>query len=220
MGVIALVLGAAFVMIVIEHAFPGRSWPRVRGWWVRAFLLNGFQAACVLLGYVTWDRWMNGRHLMNADRLGTFLGALLGYFVMTFVYYWWHRWRHESDFLWRWFHQVHHSAQRIEIITSFYKHPFEIVANAVLSSAILSLILGLGPEAASGVVALSGFAELVYQERLDAALAGVFDSAPREPLSPPPAERPLLQLLGPPAVGHALWYFPKPGSVAGALRIW
>ena len=45
------------------------------------------------------------------------------------------------------FHQVHHSPQRIEIITSFYKHPFEILANSVLSSAILYLLVGVGPEA-------------------------------------------------------------------------
>ena len=47
-------------------------------------------------------------------------GALLGYLAITFIYYWWHRWRHQSDFLWRWLHQVHHSAQRIEVITCFY----------------------------------------------------------------------------------------------------
>ena len=64
--------------------------------------------------------------------------------------------------LWRWFHQVHHSPQRIEIITSFYKHPFEILVNGVLSSAILYLGVGLTPEAAAGAVALSGLGELVY----------------------------------------------------------
>jgi sterol desaturase/sphingolipid hydroxylase (fatty acid hydroxylase superfamily) len=64
--------------------------------------------------------------------------------------------------LWRVFHQVHHSPQRIEIITSFYKHPLEIVVNGVLSSAILYLLVGLGPDAAAGAVALSGLAELFY----------------------------------------------------------
>src|SRR5262249_39822873 len=76
--------------------------------------------------------------------------------------YWWHRWRHEVDFLWRWLHQVHHSPQRIEIITSFYKHPLEILVNSVLSSAILYLGLGLGPEAATLAITLTGVAELIY----------------------------------------------------------
>jgi hypothetical protein len=45
----------------------------------------------------------------------------MAYFVATFVFYWWHRWRHESAVLWRGFHQIHHSPQRLEVITSFYK---------------------------------------------------------------------------------------------------
>ena len=85
--------------------------------------------------------------------------ALVG---VDFIYYWWHRWRHQSNFLWRWLHQMHHSPQRIEVITSFYKHPFEILANSVLSSAILYILVGVGPEAAAGAVLLSGLAELVY----------------------------------------------------------
>jgi hypothetical protein len=64
--------------------------------------------------------------------------------------------------LWRWFHQFHHSPQRIEVITSFYKHPFELVANSILSSAILYLLVGLGPKPAAYAVLLTGLAELFY----------------------------------------------------------
>ena len=98
----------------------------------------------------------------SADRLGVTGVALVGYLAITLVYYWWHRWRHESPFLWRWVHQVHHSPQRIEIITSFYKHPIEILINSILSSAILYLGVGVGAKAASLAVLLSGLAELVY----------------------------------------------------------
>ncbi|GAB4356476.1 MAG: hypothetical protein OHK0021_00790 [Bryobacter sp.] len=94
--------------------------------------------------------------------MGTTGGALVGYIVITFVYYWWHRWRHEVPILWRWLHQVHHSPQRIEVITSFYKHPLEIFINSILSSAITYGIVGLGPEAAAQSVLLTGLAELVY----------------------------------------------------------
>ena len=48
------------------------------------------------------------------------------------------------------------------MLTSFYKHPLEIMANGVLSSAVLYLGVGLDPAAASAAVALSGLAELVY----------------------------------------------------------
>ena len=94
--------------------------------------------------------------------LGRTGGAIAGYLVITFVYYWWHRARHEIPILWRTFHQVHHSPQRIEIVTSFYKHPVEIAVNGVLSSAILYLLVGVGPTAGAYAVLLTGLAELFY----------------------------------------------------------
>jgi sterol desaturase/sphingolipid hydroxylase (fatty acid hydroxylase superfamily) len=157
-----IVLAVAIGMMVVERIAGGRSWPHVRGWWSRAILLNGFQVGAVWLAGSVWNGWMARHRLWSADRLGTAGGTLLGYFVLTFIYYWWHRWRHESNFLWRWIHQVHHSPQRIEVITSFYKHPLEILVNSVLSSAILYLVVGLSLRAASLAVLLTGLAELVY----------------------------------------------------------
>jgi sterol desaturase/sphingolipid hydroxylase (fatty acid hydroxylase superfamily) len=162
MLILLIVAAAAVVMIGVELAVPGRSWPQVAGWWVRAALLNGVQIGMVLLAGIAWDGWMVRHRPWSADALGTVGGAAVGYLVITFVYYWWHRWRHQSDFLWRWFHQVHHSPQRIEVVTSFYKHPFELFANSILSAAILYLLVGLGPEAASYAVLLTGVAELFY----------------------------------------------------------
>ena len=149
MEITIFVLAVAVVMVIVEMLAPGRKWDKVAGWWTRAFLLNAVQVGSVFLAGKTWDLWMPGKSLWSAKGLGTTGGAIVGYLVITFIYYWWHRWRHQFDFLWRWFHQVHHSPQRIEIITSFYKHPFEILVNSVLSSAILYLLVGTTPEAAS-----------------------------------------------------------------------
>ena len=157
-----IVLGVALVMMACELARPGRRWPQVAGWWLRAVLLNGIEVASVYVAGVAWDQWFAASRPAWGEPLGVAGGAVVGYLVITFVYYWWHRWRHESDFLWRWFHQVHHSPQRIEIITSFYKHPFELLANSVLSSAIVYLLVGLGPAASANAVLISGLAELFY----------------------------------------------------------
>ena len=162
MVVVGVVLAVALVMMLVEANAPGRNWPRVSGWWTRALALNAGQVAVSLAAGTAWNGWMATRRPWSADALGPVGGAVVGYVAITFGYYWWHRWRHESPFLWRVFHQVHHSPQRIEIITSFYKHPIEVLANGVLSSAIVYLGVGLGPEAAAGAVALSGLAELVY----------------------------------------------------------
>jgi sterol desaturase/sphingolipid hydroxylase (fatty acid hydroxylase superfamily) len=158
--IIVFVVGV--VMVGCELARPGRSWPRVAGWWLRAALLNGFQVAMIYVAGVAWDGWMVRHRPWSADALGVAGGALLGYFVLTFVYYWWHRFRHQFDFLWRWFHQVHHSPQRIEVITAFYKHPFEVIANVLISSTVSYLVVGLDATAAAYAMLLSGLAELFY----------------------------------------------------------
>jgi sterol desaturase/sphingolipid hydroxylase (fatty acid hydroxylase superfamily) len=157
-----LVIGIGVFMLIAERFSPGRNWPRVNGWWARALLLNGCQVGSVYMAGFLWDDWLSRLRPWSADGLGIAGGALAGYLAMTFVYYWWHYWRHRSPLLWRWLHQVHHSPQRIEVITSFYKHPFELIANGILSSVILYLVVGLGPVAAPQAVLLSGIAELFY----------------------------------------------------------
>lgn len=162
MTIAAVVLAAAVVMIAVERAAAGRRWPEAAGWWARAALLNGFQVLAAYWGGRRLEPWFAEHRLWSADALGLAGGALAGYFAVTFVYYWWHRLRHENGFLWRWLHQLHHSAQRVEIITSFYKHPLEIAINGVLTSAVLYLFVGLSPSAAAIAVLMTGLAELFY----------------------------------------------------------
>lgn len=156
------VLVLAILMMIVERLKPGRVFPSVPTWWARAIALNLAQVGIVFLAGYTWDGWMVRHRFWSADGLGYAGGATVGYVVITFIYYWWHRARHEVDFLWRWFHQVHHSPQRIEIITSFYKHPFELLANGVLSSLIVYWVVGLNAETATLTVTLTGIAELFY----------------------------------------------------------
>ena len=162
MSVPLWVAAAALVMMSVETLWPGRAWPRVSGWWGRALALTVVQAGAVWLAGTTWDGWLARHRLFSADALGTAAGAAVGYLAITLVFYAWHRARHEVPFLWRWLHQVHHSPQRLELLTSFYKHPFEMLANAVLTSVTLYLVVGLGPAAATVAVLLTALAELFY----------------------------------------------------------
>ena len=106
MLIVAIVAGAALVMFVVELLAPGRPWKKVTGWWGRAALLNGVQVSAVFISGVTWDRWFGGWALLRLeDYLGFSGGAVAGYVVITFIYYWWHRWRHDVPLLWRVFCQ-------------------------------------------------------------------------------------------------------------------
>jgi sterol desaturase/sphingolipid hydroxylase (fatty acid hydroxylase superfamily) len=162
MGYLLAVLLLGLGMLAVERRHPGRSFERVDGWHGRALLPTAIQAAVGILSTLAWDRWFFNVSPWRWGGHGIVLDGVLGYFVITFIYYWWHRARHEIPVLWQWLHQVHHSACSIEVLTSFYKHPVELLINGVLTSAILYLVLGLDAASASVSILLAGIAELFY----------------------------------------------------------
>ena len=148
---------------VLERVIPGWPLPRVRKWPLRVLLINGAQLAVVLLAGISWERWLSSASVFHlSQRVGNVSAGLIAYFIATFIFYWWHRVRHESDFLWRIFHQIHHSAQRLEVITSFYKHPIEMVVNSVIGSLLVYTLLGLSLEAAAVYTLCTALGEFFY----------------------------------------------------------
>jgi sterol desaturase/sphingolipid hydroxylase (fatty acid hydroxylase superfamily) len=162
MTVAIVVFMFAIVMLICERIRPGRRWPAVRGWWARAALINGFQIGAVYVGGLTWDRWLRGHSLFVLARHGLAWQIAVGYLAQVLWLYWSHRLRHEIPVLWRNLHQLHHSPQRIEVLTAFYKHPVEIVAEAVFGTAVLYSLLGLSPRAGLVIAMIGGTANLFY----------------------------------------------------------
>ena len=155
---------AAFVFcLVLERLRPGWRLPAVRGWWWRVLAINGAQLTIVVVAGFSWERWAAHASLLHlSERTGAVTGGLVAYFVATFIFYWWHRARHESDTLWRLFHQIHHSAQRLEVITSFYKHPLEMIVNSIIGSLLVYALLGLSPEAGAVYTLCTALGEFFY----------------------------------------------------------
>lgn len=148
---------------VLERLVPGWSLPQVRSWPWRVLLVNGVQLCVVLLAGFTWERWLSSVALLHlSDHVSPAVGGVIAYFIATLVFYWWHRWRHEHDFLWLGFHQIHHSPQRLEVITSFYKHPGEMVVNSVIGSLLVYTLLGLSPEAGAVYTLCTALGEFFY----------------------------------------------------------
>jgi sterol desaturase/sphingolipid hydroxylase (fatty acid hydroxylase superfamily) len=158
-----LILGVFAFCFALERLVPGWRLPRVRSWPVRVVAINAVQLAVVLIAGFTWERWYCGRSLFALSAVvSPAVGGLIAYFIATFVFYWWHRARHESPLLWRFFHQIHHSPQRIEVITSFYKHPGEMLVNSLIGSVLVYLLLGLSAEAGAVYTLCTALGEFFY----------------------------------------------------------
>ena len=139
---------AAIAFFTLERVRPGRELPNSRGWYGRAVLVNLGQIAITLATNHLWLKLFSGASVFQLAALKMpVVEGFIGWFVGTFFFYWWHRIRHLPVF-WEIFHQVHHSPARIEAITSFYKHPVEILADSALAATILYLLLGCSLEGA------------------------------------------------------------------------
>ena len=149
--------------LMLERLVPGWKLPHVNTWPLRVLLINGVQLCVILLAGFTWERWFSSWSVFHlSQNVSPAIGGLLAYFIATFVFYWWHRWRHEYDFLWLGFHQIHHSPQRLEVITSFYKHPLEMIVNSIIGSLLVYTFLGLSLEAGSVYTLCTALGEFFY----------------------------------------------------------
>lgn len=152
----------ALLMMAAERRWPDHALPTVPGWLRRVLLVDLAQVLVVVAWGVACEPWLTRLRPPTAAGLGPVGGSVLGYLVATFFYYWWHRLRHEVPALWRGLHQLHHSPRRLEVLTSFYKHPLEIAANMAFSAALLYGVLGLAPVQVAGVALLATSSELFY----------------------------------------------------------
>lgn len=138
-----LIIISTALFLLWERIFPGRDLQHSAGWYGRALLINFVQLSITLATGQIWLELFAGPSLLHLAGLDNpALEGFIGWFIGTFVFYWWHRLRHRNGF-WLVFHQIHHSASRIEVLTSFYKHPIEILTNSFLTAIILFPLLGV-----------------------------------------------------------------------------
>jgi sterol desaturase/sphingolipid hydroxylase (fatty acid hydroxylase superfamily) len=164
---IAMIVLSTLVFFIAERLLPGRELPEAPGWYARAALLNVAQVGIVVVAGLSWNRWLQSWSLFHISHpMPPFFQGLVGWFVGTFVFYWWHRARHHLDFLWRTLHQVHHSPARIEMLTAFYKHPLEIAADSILASALMFSVLGASAEAGAWFNVFAVVGEYFYHSNL------------------------------------------------------
>ena len=146
---------------LVEHFRPGWTQPNRREWNYRVLFLASFELCVVLMIGVMVKEWWQLPSVFEWDAYHPAIGGSMAYFVGSFFFYWWHRARHESDFLWRVFHQVHHSPGRLETLTAFYKHPIEAAANSLLSAMLVYLVFGLDLRGAAVYTGLTIAAQLL-----------------------------------------------------------
>lgn len=147
------------LMLGIETRFPARRFPAIPYWRLKGLLfliVQGLLAALTPL--LIPEPWLEQHRLMNLESLGVAGGAALGYAVVSLISYAWHRSAHSFPLMWRLFHQIHHSPQRVDMSGAALFHPLETLMFLAIASITTTLVLGLDPVAA----ALTGYLAAFY----------------------------------------------------------
>jgi len=155
---LSLIIIAMYALLMLYEAlFPARVLPVVKNWkWkgIVAFLLFFYLSSYLPL---LWAKFLPETQLLDLSGAGATAGAVAGILLYEFGMYWWHRAMHANDALWRIFHQMHHSAERIDTFGAFYFSPFDMVGWTALGTVCFSVIMGLDPQAITIVLLVTNF---------------------------------------------------------------
>lgn len=144
-------------LMLWEAVFPARRLPAMKGWRLRGLI--AFVVFFFLSSYLPlfWDATLAQYQQFDLTGVGTAAGAVIGLLVYEATVYTWHRTMHSSNALWRGFHQMHHSAERLDTFGAFYFGPLDMVGWTFVGSFALVLVVGVTPAAATIVLLTTTF---------------------------------------------------------------
>lgn len=99
-------------------------------WWS---LLSIFVAVNWLAGAIFGNQ---GNWFPQLAALPFWLQVLLAVWAYDFVVYWRHRFEHTFSALWS-FHAVHHTAEKVDVLTTSRLHPLELMFGALLNAIVI-----------------------------------------------------------------------------------
>jgi len=145
------VLGTFFGLAALDVLRPARQFERVRFWRSKGVAFFALYLLVSSLAPLAWDGLLAEYRVFDAISLG--LGWQIGLAILAVEIgvYAWHRAMHNVNFLWRWFHQMHHSAERIDIWSSMVFHPLDMIGFTLVGS--LGLVWLVGVSAPAAIVA-------------------------------------------------------------------
>ena len=144
-------------LMLWEALFPGRKLPKVKNWKLRGLLAFAFYFYLSSYLPLFVGPLLEPYRLFDLSGLGTVAGGLVGVLLYEFGVYVWHSCLHRYNFLWRTFHQMHHSAERLDTYGAFYFSPLDMIGWTMLGSVCFSLIAGLSPQAITLMLLTTNF---------------------------------------------------------------
>jgi sterol desaturase/sphingolipid hydroxylase (fatty acid hydroxylase superfamily) len=151
-----VVLAIYAALLLWEALLPARKLPVVKHWHIAG--LAAFAAYFLISSYLpyVWAEQLAAWQLFDLTHLNVWAGAAVGLFTYETGLYFWHRTMHRTGALWRSFHQMHHSAERIDVTGAFWFSPLDMIGWTLVMSLAFAVI-GLPPQAATPAILFISF---------------------------------------------------------------
>lgn len=160
-----IILGMFGVFAIADTVVRARTFPAVRGWHVLGIFSLVTYLALTTYAPFLWDDLLGAHRLFDLTGLAFWQQFVVGFFVMEAGIFAWHRTMHAVPPIWR-IHQMHHSAERVDIWGAFYFHPLDMIGWAMVGSLTLVWIVGLSPEATLAVSLVGAFCAMFQHSNI------------------------------------------------------
>jgi len=149
-----IVISIFLVFMIAEELFPGRPLPKIKYWKIKGIL--AFVIYFFLSSYLPmfWNDTLAQYQLFDMSFLGDIGGTIVALLIYEFGVYIWHRSMHKNIILWRIFHQMHHSAERVDAYGAFFFSLMDMIGFTFLTS--LALVVAGGFTVQATIYAIYG----------------------------------------------------------------
>ena len=153
-----------FLMIfVLERFYPYNKWQEQEGF--NAVLCLSISIGA-MFAQVIFFYWVNIKGIGLQINSNPLIEGAIFYVVYSFVNYWMHRVKHAMPLAWKYLHIMHHGPSHMDSRVAFYRHPFEMVANAIILFLLGKVVLNVSAEAVAMALVIEGILETFHHSNL------------------------------------------------------
>jgi len=147
------VIGMYLALYIWEKIFPRhKNLPQIKFATLRGllgFAVFFYLSSCLPL---LTDAYLASYQVFDLSGLPLAGQIAIGLFFYQLMLYGWHWMMHRSNILWKVFHQMHHSVEKLDIPSAFYFSPMDMIGFTLLGSLVFALIIGVSPAAATVII--------------------------------------------------------------------
>lgn len=161
-----IVISIFLFLMILEAIVPGRKLPTIKYWRLKgisAFIIYFFISSYLPL---IWSDYLATYSLFDLSFLGDYWGGLVALLVYQLGVYVWHRSMHSSNVLWRVFHQMHHSAERVDTYGAFFFSPMDMLGFTFLTSLAMVWVAGFTAQATIYAIYSSTFLAVIQHTNI------------------------------------------------------